>query len=110
MEPLDYLVIAPHPDDAELGVAPDWPALRPSGAFLSTALDLARWDAMLYTNKVLSENSRRLMWEPVRSDRRDDASLRLWLELLRSTAIGRCSTADRCPGFAPASRDTSTIG
>jgi len=45
--------------------APDWLALRPSGAFLSTALDLAKWDAMLYTDTVLTEASRREMWTPV---------------------------------------------
>ena len=29
-------------------------ALRPSGAFLSSVLDLAKWDAALYTDKVLA--------------------------------------------------------
>jgi D-alanyl-D-alanine carboxypeptidase len=43
-----------------------WVALRPSGAFLSTVLDLAKWDAMLYTDRILSETTRRLMWTPVR--------------------------------------------
>ena len=47
-------------------VAPDWPALRPSGAFLSTVLDLVKWDRQLATNTLLSETSRRLMWTPVR--------------------------------------------
>lgn len=42
----------------------DWPALRPSGAFLSTVLDMAKWDAMLYTDKILSESSRQQMWAP----------------------------------------------
>jgi D-alanyl-D-alanine carboxypeptidase len=46
--------------------ADEWVALRPSGAFLSTVGDLAKWDALLYTNKVLSEASRREMWAPVR--------------------------------------------
>jgi D-alanyl-D-alanine carboxypeptidase len=45
--------------------APLWQALRPSGAFLSTVLDLAKWDAMLYTESVLSESTRRQMWTPV---------------------------------------------
>lgn len=45
--------------------APEWRAVRPSGAFLSTVLDLARWDAALYTNEVLSTSSRRQMWTPV---------------------------------------------
>ena len=28
-------------------------------------LDLAKWDAVLYTDKILSESSRRQMWTPV---------------------------------------------
>jgi D-alanyl-D-alanine carboxypeptidase len=45
--------------------AADWTALRPSGAFLSTALDLAKWDRVLDGDSVLSEASQRLMWTPV---------------------------------------------
>jgi CubicO group peptidase (beta-lactamase class C family) len=46
--------------------ADEWVALRPSGAFLSTILDLAKWDALLYTDKILSAASRRQMWTRVR--------------------------------------------
>lgn len=53
-------------DNDKLLTADDWPALRPSGAFLSTVLDLAKWDAVLYTDKIISEPSRRQMWTPVR--------------------------------------------
>jgi CubicO group peptidase (beta-lactamase class C family) len=53
-------------DNDKLLKADDWPALRPSGAFLSTVLDLAKWDAVLYTDKVLSEPSRREMWTAVK--------------------------------------------
>ena len=49
-----------------LKIADDWVALRPSGAFLSTILDLAKWEATLYTETVINEATRRLMWEPVR--------------------------------------------
>lgn len=52
-------------NDKLLGAA-DWPALRPSGAFLSTVLDMAKWDAMLNTEKILSESSRQQMWTPVK--------------------------------------------
>ncbi len=41
-------------------------ALRASGAFLSNVLDLAKWDALLYTDNILSDASRREMWTPVR--------------------------------------------
>lgn len=46
--------------------ADEWLALRPSGAFLSTVLELAKWDALLYTDKVLSDAARREMWTRVR--------------------------------------------
>ena len=52
-------------DNDELRDEPTWVALRPSGAFLSTVMDLAKWDAMLYTDKVLTEATRRQMWTPV---------------------------------------------
>ncbi|MCI0339135.1 MAG: beta-lactamase family protein [Acidobacteria bacterium] len=41
-------------------------AVRPSGAFLSTALDLAKWDAALYTDKILKQSLREQMWTPVK--------------------------------------------
>jgi D-alanyl-D-alanine carboxypeptidase len=40
-------------------------ALRPSGAFISNVLDLAKWDAALYTDKILKQSSRDQMWTPV---------------------------------------------
>ena len=50
-----------------------WLALRPSGAFISNVLDLAKWDAALYTNKPFSAQQRALMWTPVKLT---DGSLR----------------------------------
>jgi CubicO group peptidase (beta-lactamase class C family) len=46
--------------------AADWLALRPSGAFLSTVLDLAKWDALLYAETILTESERRQMTTQVR--------------------------------------------
>jgi len=46
--------------------APEFLALRPSGAFLSTVVDLAKWDAALYQDRVLTKSSRDAMWTPVR--------------------------------------------
>jgi CubicO group peptidase (beta-lactamase class C family) len=51
--------------DENRRVADDWKALRPSGAFVSTVQDLAKWDGMLSTDKVLTEATRRQMWTPV---------------------------------------------
>jgi CubicO group peptidase (beta-lactamase class C family) len=46
--------------------APEYIAVRPSGAFLSTALDLAKWDAALYTDAILKQTTREQMWTPVK--------------------------------------------
>ena len=46
--------------------AAEFIAIRPSGAFLSTVSDLARWDAALYDDRVLTESSRNQMWTPMR--------------------------------------------
>jgi CubicO group peptidase (beta-lactamase class C family) len=53
-------------DNDKLQEADTWVALRPSGAFLSTVLELAKWDAMLNTEKILSETTRRQMWSPMK--------------------------------------------
>lgn len=45
--------------------AESWIAVRPSGAFLSNVLDLARWDAVLYSDRVLTSSMRERMWTPV---------------------------------------------
>jgi CubicO group peptidase (beta-lactamase class C family) len=44
----------------------DWRALHPAGGFLSTVLDLAKWDAVFDTDKIISASTRREMWTPVR--------------------------------------------
>jgi D-alanyl-D-alanine carboxypeptidase len=40
--------------------------VRPSGAFLSTVRDLAKWDAALYSDQVFSAQQRELMWTPAK--------------------------------------------
>lgn len=46
--------------------AREYLALRPSGAFLSTVLDLAKWDAALYGDRILQEATRNQMWSPLK--------------------------------------------
>jgi CubicO group peptidase (beta-lactamase class C family) len=46
--------------------ADEFLALRPSGAFLSTVVDLAKWDAALYEDRVLTKATRTTMWTPMR--------------------------------------------
>jgi CubicO group peptidase (beta-lactamase class C family) len=44
----------------------NWPAVRPSGAFLSTVQDMAKWEAALQTDRILSMSSKSEMWTPVK--------------------------------------------
>lgn len=53
-------------DNDDLRPAPHWIALRPSGAFLSTVLDLAKWDAALDGDRLVTSATRREMWTPVK--------------------------------------------
>jgi len=45
--------------------AENWVAVRPSGAFLSTVTDMAKWDLALYTDNVLTPKSKEAMWTPL---------------------------------------------
>jgi D-alanyl-D-alanine carboxypeptidase len=51
--------------DNKLENASIYLSVRPSGAFLSNVLDLAKWDAALYTDAILNEATRSQMWTPV---------------------------------------------
>jgi CubicO group peptidase (beta-lactamase class C family) len=53
-------------NDPRYTVADENTALRPSGAFVSTVLDLAKWDAALYRDDVLARVSREAMWTPIK--------------------------------------------
>jgi CubicO group peptidase (beta-lactamase class C family) len=46
-------------------IAWNFPAVRPSGAFLSTVVDLAKWEAALQQDKVLTAATKAEMWTPV---------------------------------------------
>ena len=46
--------------------AEQWLALRPSGAFLSTATDMAKWEIALQSDRILTPESKRQMWTPVK--------------------------------------------
>jgi CubicO group peptidase (beta-lactamase class C family) len=46
--------------------ADDWVALRPSGAFVSTVLDMAKWEAALQEDRILTPASKRVMWTAVK--------------------------------------------
>ncbi len=53
------------PVNGKMGNAPPILPVRPSGAFLSTVLDLAKWDAALSAGSLLSTATLGQMWAPV---------------------------------------------
>lgn len=53
-------------DEARFQNAPVMPGVRPSGAFLSSVADLAKWDAALYSDQLLPAAERELMWMPAK--------------------------------------------
>jgi len=53
------------PINGKMSNAPPILAVRPSGAFLSTVLDLAKWDAALSAASLLSAAALNQMWTPV---------------------------------------------
>ena len=64
-QPLPLMAVG-NTSDNNRRPAADFLALRPSGAFLSTVLDLAIWDGLLYTDRILTQATRREMWTQVR--------------------------------------------
>ena len=52
-------------DNDKLQVVRDGLSLHPAGGYLSSVLDLAKWDAVLHTNYILDDPIRRQMWTPV---------------------------------------------
>ncbi len=54
------------PMNGKMSSTPPFVAVRPSGAFLSTVLDLAKWEAVLSAGSLLSPQTLNQMWTPVR--------------------------------------------
>jgi len=86
-------------DNDKLIDAPDWPAVRAGGAFLSTVLDLARWDAVLRTNTILSEATRAQMWSPMTLNDRTPALYGFGWHISRSGARRQVWHSGGLPGF-----------
>ena len=55
-----------HYDADKITNAENWIAVRPSGAFLSTVLDLAKFEAVLNSDSLLLPASRQAMWTPAK--------------------------------------------
>jgi len=51
--------------EEKLTNAENWTAVRPSGAFLSTVADMAKWEIALQRSQVLQASSKTEMWTPL---------------------------------------------
>ncbi|MHC5538137.1 serine hydrolase domain-containing protein [Singulisphaera rosea] len=79
--------------------AEDWVAVRPSGAFLSTVLDMAKWDALLDSDAILSKSSREQMWTPTKLKDGTDLPYGLGWSLSPWKGHKRVSHNGHLPGF-----------
>jgi len=61
---VSYRAAGYHWTESGMVNAENWIAVRPSGAFLSTVTDQAKWDALLDSDNILSAESHKLMWTP----------------------------------------------
>jgi len=53
-------------NDGKLENAENWVAVRPSGGYLSTVLDMGKWNEALCSEAILSPSMREQMWTPVK--------------------------------------------
>lgn len=74
-------------------------ALRPSGAFLSSVLDLANWDAALYTDRILKQAVRDQMWTPVKLNNGTSSPYGFGWELDSVGSHKRVHHGGTMPGF-----------
>ena len=77
-------------------------ALRPSGAFLSSVLDLAKWDAALDTDRILKRSLREQMWTPVTLNNGASHPYGFGWELAPVGGHRRVSHGGSLPGFRAA--------
>jgi CubicO group peptidase (beta-lactamase class C family) len=74
-------------------------ALRPSGAFVSTAADMAKWEKSLVAGTLLSERSRALMWTRARLNDGEEAPYGFGWRLERVNGMREIGHAGSLPGF-----------
>lgn len=79
--------------------AQNLPGVRPSGAFLSTVQDMAKWDAALYTDVLLSAQQRELMWTRAKLNNGAPQSYGLGWEVSKVGEHRLIHHAGTMPGF-----------
>jgi D-alanyl-D-alanine carboxypeptidase len=74
-------------------------ALRPSGAFLSSVLDLAKWDAALYSDRILKQSTREQMWQATKLNNGTISQYGFGWELSSIAGHKRVNHGGSLPGF-----------
>lgn len=74
-------------------------ALRPSGAFVSTAADLAKWEKFLVSGELLTRRSREMMWTQARLNNGQHAPYGFGWRLEQVDGRSEIGHAGSLPGF-----------
>jgi CubicO group peptidase (beta-lactamase class C family) len=74
-------------------------ALRPSGAFVSTATDMAKWEKSLVAGTFLTGRSRELMWTAARLNNGEEAPYGFGWRLEQVNGLREIGHAGSLPGF-----------
>lgn len=74
-------------------------ALRPSGAFASTAADMAKWEKSLVVGTPLTKRSRELMWTRARLNNGQEAPYGFGWRLEQVSGMREIGHAGSLPGF-----------
>lgn len=85
--------------DGKLQNASIYFAVRPSGAFLSTVVDLAKWDAALDSGKVLKQATLDQAWTPVKLNNGTTHAYGFGWELAPIAGHKRVNHGGSLPGF-----------
>lgn len=85
--------------DGKLQNASIYFAVRPSGAFLSSVLDLAKWDAALESGKVLKQATLDQAWTPVKLNNGTTHPYGFGWELTPIAGHKRINHGGSLPGF-----------
>lgn len=85
--------------DGRFENATSYRALRPSGAFVSTAMDMAKWEKSLIGGTILSERSREMMWTKARLNDGQQAPYGFGWRLEQVDGVSEIGHAGSLPGF-----------
>ncbi|HEX8535571.1 MAG TPA: serine hydrolase domain-containing protein [Allosphingosinicella sp.] len=74
-------------------------ALRPSGAFVSTAADMAKWERSIVAGAILTQRSRELMWTAARLNNGEEVPYGFGWRLEQVNGVREIGHAGVLPGF-----------